>query len=58
MSSPAQQLSDTGFRAGNPERGRWRKRLLVLFWTAAAALGAAGIVAWQALDSLITLPLL
>jgi hypothetical protein len=36
----------------------WRRRLVVLFWAVIATLSAAGITAWSALNSLISMPLL
>jgi len=58
MSSPARQISNADFYDGAWEKGPWRRRLLVLFWAVVATLGAAGIVAWRSLDSLISMPLL
>ena len=60
MSSPARQViaplrSEAGSE-GKP--GAWRRRLLVMFWAGVAALSAAGVIAWQALNSLISMPLL
>jgi hypothetical protein len=67
MNPPARQFGNAAFHDGSCIRvlascGRalsWGRRLaLAFFWMALASLIAAGAVAWQSLNTLISLPIL
>jgi hypothetical protein len=58
MSPPVRQLRNTDLCDGSGIQVTGRRLVLVLFWMILVALAAAGILAWQSLNTFISLPIL